>query len=171
MHLFWARSVLASNLWTISSVWWWIFVLSVRLFVPYNIKPLRLFGTQVPCLWSIASSQDSEWSTDWTTSGIWMLNNYPLNRVDSWIIHQPAECPISFGLLRAMLLHLDLSSEQKVREQILGTPTTSIRQSCLPRLWETGRNKIVETDREASKGCKCIEEMGVNFQQWAFWLG
>ena len=35
----------------------------------------------------MASSQDSEWSTDWTTSGIWMLNNCPLNSGDSWIMH------------------------------------------------------------------------------------
>lgn len=67
--------------------WWWIFMLSVRRFEPYNIKPLRLFSTRVPRLWSMASSQDSEWSADWTTSGIWMLNNCPLNRGHLWIIH------------------------------------------------------------------------------------
>lgn len=81
------RIVPASKCWPTSKVEWWIFVLSVRRFEPFNIKPLRLFSTCVPCLWSMASSQDSEWSPDWTTSGIWMLNNCPLNRGNSWIIH------------------------------------------------------------------------------------
>lgn len=53
----------------------------------FDIKPLRLFSTCVPRLWSMARSQDGEWSPDWTSSGIWMLNNCPLNRGMSWIIH------------------------------------------------------------------------------------
>lgn len=52
----------------------------------FDIKPLRLFSTCVPHLWSMASSQDGEWSPDWTSSGIRMLNNCPLNRGNSWII-------------------------------------------------------------------------------------
>lgn len=45
-----------------------MFVLSARRLEPFNVKPLRLFSTRVPCLWSMTSSQDSEWSPDWTTS-------------------------------------------------------------------------------------------------------
>lgn len=137
--------------------------------MPNNIKPLRLFSAQVTCSWSIASSQDSEWGTDWTTSGIWMLNNYPFNRAESWIIHQPAQCPISFGPSQAMLLHSDLLREQRVREPILGTPTTRIRQPCLPWPWETGRNKGVEANGEANYGCLGVEETRETVQQWSCW--
>lgn len=58
----------------------------------FDIKPLRLFSTCVPHLWSMTSSQDGQWSPDWTSSGIRMLNNCPLNRGTSWIIH--LESPI-----------------------------------------------------------------------------
>lgn len=62
----------------------------------FDIKPLRLFSTCVPRLWSMASSQDGEWSPDWTSPGIRMLNNCPLNRGNSWIIHtQRAESDAS----------------------------------------------------------------------------
>lgn len=95
----------------------------------------------------MASSQDTEWSTDWTTSGIWMLNNSLLNRGDSWIMHQPAECPISFCPLQAMLLHSDLSREQKVSAQTLGTPSTSIRQSCPPQPCNSGAHNGTGAER------------------------
>lgn len=108
-------------------VYWWIFV-RVRRFEPYNIKPLRLFSTQVPRFWSMANSQDSEWSTDWTTSGIRMLNNCPLNRGGLWIIHQAAKCPRS---------HSDLPREHEVRAQMLGTNTAVLPA---PATWENGKN-------------------------------
>lgn len=119
----------------------------------------------------MASSQDSEWSTDWTTSGIRILNNCPLNRGDSWIIHQAAECPISFGPSQAMLSHSDLSREQKVRAQILGTLSTSTGQSCLPQPWGSAESN----GRKSSKwGCEGVEEkltaviILVRFV-WIFW--
>lgn len=137
---------------------WWIFVLSVRCFEPYNIKPPTLIQ-HLCMLWSIVSSQDSEWSIDWTTSGIWMLNNCPLNRGDSCIMHQPAESPISFGPSQAMLSHSDLSREQKVKAQIVGTPSSSMRQCYLAQGWEDAKNNGVEAERVASEGWEQVEEI------------
>lgn len=61
-----------------------MFVLSARCLEPFNVKPLRLFSTRVPYLWSMTSSQDSEWSPDWTTSRT--LNKCTHKQGQSWIV-------------------------------------------------------------------------------------